>query len=179
MRALLLALVAFLGLSGAPGTAGAGVPVAPPAAATEVEQPAAANPYQEMMNEAKEEAAAELAGDEYWMWVNDFSQRSWEWHLLTTKIIFFVVMFIVLFGIFVSWLQFRHDLSSVAAPSEGETNPAYDVSASLQSVSVKSKTIGAVVLLASTGFLLMYLIYVYPMHEADRALERPVPGEAH
>ncbi len=98
---------------------------------------------------------------------------------MSTKIIFFIVMFIVLFGIFVSWLQFRHDLSSASLRTEGEGAAAYDVSASLQSVSVRSKTIGAVVLLASTGFLLMYLIFVYPMHEGDRAVERHLPGEAH
>lgn len=93
-------------------------------------------------------------------WHEDFNQRSFEWHLLTTKIIFFLVIFIVLFGMFVSWRQFRHDtLHSKLTSNE----PDYDVAVSLQNVRIKTKTIGVIVLLSSAGFFMMYLIYVYPM----------------
>ena len=106
----------------------------------------------------------------YRAWKGEFERRSWEWHLLSTKIIFFVVLIVVGFGLVVSWLQFRSDIRpKMSSTSAGTTEDAggaaatYDVSASLQSVSVKSKTIGAVVLIFSGVFFFLYLSIVYPM----------------
>ena len=77
--------------------------------------------------------------------------------------IFVVVILVVAFGLTVSWLQFRNDL--VAKPKENgdAVDNNYDINASLQSVSVKSKTIGAVVLIFSGIFFFLYLSIVYPM----------------
>jgi hypothetical protein len=42
-------------------------------------------------------------------WRKDFNKRSWEWHLLSTKIIFTMVVGTVLFGLFLSYLQFTRE----------------------------------------------------------------------
>jgi hypothetical protein len=98
-------------------------------------------------------------------WQDDFEQRSWEWHLLTTKIIFAVVLLVVVFGLVVSWLQFRSDIlpKTGDGKTDGPGDPAYDIKADFQSVSIKTKTIGAVVLIFSGVFFFLYLSIVYPM----------------
>lgn len=96
------------------------------------------------------------------VWQEKFIQKSWEWHLLSTQIIFFVVLVVVGFGLVVSWLQFRSETSR-KQKGDGEEGAAYDISASLQSVGIKSKTIGAVVLIFSGVFFFLYLSIVYPM----------------
>jgi hypothetical protein len=99
----------------------------------------------------------------YLRWQSDFEIRSWEWHLLSTKIIFFVVLVVVGFGIFVSWLQFKNDINPKKLNGDGGS-AEYDVSAGIQSVSIKSKTIGAVILVFSGVFFFLYLSIVYPMN---------------
>lgn len=130
------------------------------------------DPPAEQVDQAKaisEAAQTAMAGaDSHARWQANFIERSFEWHLLSTKIIFWVVILVVVFGLVVSWLQFRHDTDRTAAPSESKDNaPAYDISASAQQFSVKSKTIGAVVLVFSGIFFFLYLSIVYPMNETS------------
>jgi hypothetical protein len=99
-------------------------------------------------------------------WDEDYWRRSWEWHLFSSQVIFWLVVAVVLFGMFISWLQFKHDLQG-RKDGERIDEGGYDVSASLQSVNIKSKTIGAVILVASSAFFIMYLVYVYPMREME------------
>jgi hypothetical protein len=104
-------------------------------------------------------------------WQNDFVRRSWEWHLTSTKIIFFIVLLVVSFGLVVSWMQFRIDVRAPAkeADPKADEQPAYDFSASAQQVSIKSKTIGALILVFSGVFFFLYLSIVYPMSVVDNA----------
>lgn len=110
------------------------------------------------------EDMSESPSGRFLLWQADFERRSWEWHLLSTKIIFVVVLLVVFFGLWVAWLQFRTDIaSSLIKKRETSDDSGYDINASLQSVSVKSKTIGAVVLVFSGVFFFLYLSIVYPM----------------
>lgn len=149
-------------------TNGSAAAVAAPAdtAAAPVDATAEAeNPFAALAEEARVKTAGERVSappSPRDAWLQDFERRSWEWHLFSTKLIFFLVVGIVAFGMFIAWLQFRHDTDLQRDRSKGD-DADYDMSASLQSVSIKSKTIGAVILLASAGFFLMYLIHVYPM----------------
>lgn len=108
---------------------------------------------------------------EYESWRIEFVKRSFEWHLLSTKIIFFFVIFVVVFGVFISWLQFRHDIlpSNDDRKEGGDASPSYDISASAQSISIKSKTIGALILVFSGVFFFLYISIVYPMNAVDNS----------
>ena len=112
------------------------------------------------------------------VWADDFNRRSFEWHLISSKIIFVLVLGVVVFGLFVSWLQFRNDAEAALRrleKKEGE-GPDYDASFGLQNISIKSKTIGVIILFVSAGFFLMYLMYVYPMREAESGAPPLVTG---
>ena len=107
------------------------------------------------------------AEDDYIEWSADFSRRSWEWHLLSTKIIFVSVILIVLFGVWNSWLQFRVDIAPTSIENKGEfTN---DVTIEISKISVKSKTIGAIILLFAGAFFYLYISVVYPMTTIEKA----------
>jgi len=44
-------------------------------------------------------------------WQRDYERRGWEWHLLSTQLLFGVVIVIVLFGLYITYVQFRRDYS--------------------------------------------------------------------
>jgi hypothetical protein len=42
-------------------------------------------------------------------WKEEFSERSFNWHLFSSTLIFFLVIGIVVFGLYVTYLQFNRD----------------------------------------------------------------------
>ncbi|HEY6814152.1 MAG TPA: hypothetical protein VI168_01310 [Croceibacterium sp.] len=128
-------------------------------------------------------------------WQVQHYKKAWEWHHFTNQVIFWLVVGIVLFGMFTAWLQFRGDMrrsgarkptalavppgevgSNPAAPADDDPEDAADdrirIIASLSQLEVRSKTIGVIILIASIVFFLLYLKYIYPMHVVDREDER-------
>lgn len=103
------------------------------------------------------------ASDQYIIWYSKYYERSWEWHLFSTKIIFAMVVIIVFFGLFVSWKQFNIDNSRNKKENAGDQTPIYDISASKDSISIKSKTIGVIILIFSGVFFYLYISVVWPM----------------
>lgn len=118
---------------------------------------------------------------QYEQWKLRFNQRSYEWHLISTVLIFVVVMGIVLFGLRLTWLQFTREHhparrvslpSSALAPGEGEAGgPApgpvvSSVKISAAGIEVSSQVIGLLVLAFSLAFFYLYLKEVYPMQIA-------------
>jgi hypothetical protein len=129
----------------------------------------------------------------YVNWSGDFYARSYEWHLLSTQIIFFLVVLIVMVGVGLSWAEFRRDAvrRGQAVPSGGAATSDADAPAadsgkvapgpklpadnthrlklSLTELQFDSKVIGLVILAMSLGFFYLYLFYVYPMDDPDRS----------
>jgi len=121
-------------------------------------------------------------------WAQEFKQKSFEWHLLSTKIIFGLVIVIVGFGLFITYLQFRRDYTDAvyhekhvhveAKPAEGESAAA-PVAVPAKSVTslklgpggleLSSQIIGLAVLAFSLGFFYLYVKNVYPMTEVGVA----------
>ncbi|MEP3756954.1 hypothetical protein [Hyphomonas sp.] len=123
--------------------------------------------FTDAVSDEPNEAAIEFEG-----WKQGYYERSWEWHLWTNKIIFWFVLFVVTFSLLIAGAQFVGDLRRGSLPEtnskdkQGEENGdshQYDIQASFESVSIKSKTIGAVILVFSGVFFFLYLVYVYPM----------------
>lgn len=122
-------------------------------------------------------------------WTQEFQQRTFEWHLLSTRIIFGLVIFIVGFGLFITYLQFRRDYTDSSyhqthrevlevKPADGDPAP---IAVSVPSKSVttmklgpgglelSSQIIGLAVLAFSLGFFYLYVKEVYPLNEVNVA----------
>ncbi len=87
-------------------------------------------------------------------------ERVFAWQLFSSQIIFFCVLFLLLVGIFFSYLQFR---SSMRA--DGGEGLQTDLEASTQGFKVSSPVLGVIILVISLLFFYLYLVYIYPIHE--------------
>ena len=95
---------------------------------------------------------------EYWKYqveVLKHSRKVYAWQHISSIIIFYVVVFLVLVGVVFSWLQFR------AAAFKGESE---ELDANLKGVKITSSTLGVVILVLSMCFFFLYLRYVYPVN---------------
>jgi hypothetical protein len=122
-------------------------------------------------------------------WRKDFNKRSWEWHLLSTKIIFTMVVGTVLFGLFLSYLQFtreerilrRRAKRPAATTSEKETPPAStgsSIKISATGLELSSQVIGMLILGFSLAFFYLYVENIYPINEGGRKiLAEPAQSE--
>ena len=108
-------------------------------------------------------------------------QRVFEWQLLSSKVIFVVVIFLVLVGLYFSWLQFKADMAkgegtesadqkaddkSPQPPAQATPNqPVSTIEASTTGIKVSSPVLGVIILVISLAFFYLYLQYVYPIEE--------------
>jgi len=167
-------------------------PSAPPAPPAE----AAVAPYTDVLpgppldqdevnqHNARVEIAASNLDLDFRHWSIGFNKSSFEWHFLSTKIIFFVVIAIVISGLVLTWIQFLRDdhvriggrevekeeTKSAAGPPAApevvaETSDLSTVKISTSGVEVSSRVLGLLVLAFSLGFFYLYLQFVYPMEE--------------
>lgn len=89
-------------------------------------------------------------------------QRVFQWQLLSSKVIFVVVIFLVLAGIYFSWLQFRADLRK---SGDGGEQSVSTLEASGKGIKVSSPVLGVIILVISLLFFYLYLQHVYPIEE--------------
>lgn len=85
-----------------------------------------------------------------------------EWQLLSTKIIFFVVLLLVLAGIYFAAIQFHAGLRRRGDPNPGPADET-EVSLSLSEIKVRSPVLGVIILTVSLAFFYLYLVHVYPI----------------
>lgn len=88
--------------------------------------------------------------------------RVFEWQSLSTIIIFFVVLLLVLCGIGFAAIQFR---AGLRGRGEGGAPPAEEteISLSLSELKVRSPVLGVIILTISLAFFYLYLVHVYPI----------------
>jgi hypothetical protein len=83
------------------------------------------------------------------------------WQSWSTKVIFFVVLLLVLAGIYFAAIQFHAGLrrrgTEPASPEETE------ISLSVSEVKVRSPVLGVIILTISLAFFYLYLVHVYPI----------------
>ena len=84
------------------------------------------------------------------------------WQLLSSKIIFVLVVLLVLAGMYFSWLQF-----SAALRKDGASGDAVGTTfeASATGLKVSSPVLGIIILAISLAFFYLYLIHIYPIVE--------------
>jgi hypothetical protein len=107
-----------------------------------------------------------------------------EWQFLSSKIIFFVVIFLVLTGVYFSGVQFHSSLrrkraAEPAAASqvsevvktdrggvtqvETAVTEITEIEASAKGIKVSSPVLGVIILIISFMFFYLYLLFVYPI----------------
>jgi hypothetical protein len=99
----------------------------------------------------------------YWKYqreVIDHTRKVYAWQHISSIIIFYVVIFLVLMGVLFSWLQFK------AASFKGDSE---ELDASMKGVKITSSTLGVVILVLSMCFFYLYLRYVYPINMNEGA----------
>jgi hypothetical protein len=90
----------------------------------------------------------------------DHRRRVFAWQLLSSKIIFLLVVSLVAAGIYFSWLQFRQGLKGDAG---GDTRTTLE--ATPGGIKLSSPVLGVIILTLSLLFFYLYLVYVYPIEE--------------
>ncbi len=133
---------------------------------------------------AKFEAAMNGYFD-YYIAGYEHRQRVFRWQLLSSKIIFVIVTFLVLSGMAFAAVQFREGMreratalaSAAAAAGAGAsaisvrpvalpTAEVTKIAASAEKgIEVSSPVLGVIILVISLAFFYLYLVYVYPISE--------------
>jgi hypothetical protein len=98
-----------------------------------------------------------------------YRSRVFEWQLLSSRVIFVIVLILVLAGIYFAAVQFhvammtarRNLVSPPAAPSADPLATHLELSA--KGVVVNSSVLGVIILGLSLAFFYLYLVYVYPI----------------
>ncbi|PWG64525.1 hypothetical protein [Sediminicurvatus halobius] len=89
---------------------------------------------------------------------NEHQLRVFRWQLLSSKIIFGVVVLLVGSGIYFAAVQFHHGLRE----GGGEAGST-EFEASATGVRVSSPVLGVIILTISLAFFYLYLVHVYPI----------------
>lgn len=108
----------------------------------------------------------------YTYMANGYSYRSrvFEWQLLSSRVIFAVVLALVGAGLYFAAIQFRLAMRASARPP-GAQSTAPESGMSLETklevsatgVSVNSSVMGLIILVLSLAFFYLYLVFVYPI----------------
>jgi hypothetical protein len=95
--------------------------------------------------------------------VQGFAHRSrvFQWQLLSSRLIFALVILIVAVGLYFSWLQFRAGMKEKAGPEATSTT----LEASATGIKLSSPVLGVIILALSLAFFYLYLVHVYPIEE--------------
>jgi hypothetical protein len=91
----------------------------------------------------------------------DHRSRVFEWQLLSSRLIFVLVIAIVAVGLYFSWLQFMAGLREKAGTDTTSTT----FEASPTGLKVSSPVLGVIILTLSLAFFYLYLVHVYPIEE--------------
>ena len=92
------------------------------------------------------------------------THKVFEWQLFSSYIIFTIVILLVVFGMLLSWLQFRKTPSPRSSSGEGNL-PVSDITLSLKDgIHVSSPVLGILILVISLAFFYLYLVEVYPIN---------------
>ena len=97
-----------------------------------------------------------------------------DWQLLSSKVIFYLVILLVLLGVYFSWLQFMAEHRKPPRPAaeadpDGAEAPRRGLFTTFKAGSggleVSSPVLGIVILAISLAFFYLYLTHVYPITE--------------
>ncbi|MGQ2978628.1 MAG: hypothetical protein ACT6Q9_02925 [Polaromonas sp.] len=120
-------------------------------------------------------------------WKRGFIESSWMWHLWSTGLLFVLVVGIVCFGLYLTYVQFNRDYSAWSPPPQGSKAevaaageaadggaatarlaPAiHSVKINAGGLELTSQVVGLLVLAFSLAFFYFYVHRVYPMQTEE------------
>ena len=98
-----------------------------------------------------------------------YRSRVFEWQLLSSRVIFVIVLLLVLAGIYFAAVQFHVAMIAarrklLAPPDATGSDPlATHLELSAKGIVVNSSVLGVIILGLSLAFFYLYLVYVYPI----------------
>src|SRR5262245_44563462 len=108
----------------------------------------------------------------------EFRSRVFEWQLMSSRVIFVIVVLLVLAGIYFAAVQFHVALAAARRPAPPvpatddknaagapQLSLATQLEISAKGVVVNSSVLGVIVLALSLAFFYLYLVYVYPIRD--------------
>jgi hypothetical protein len=97
--------------------------------------------------------------------IHEFKHRThvFTWQFISSIIIFFIVISLVVIGVYFAWLQFKLALKELEKGKE--ENLKTDLTVSPKEIKLSSPVLGIIILIISLLFLYLYLIYIYPITE--------------
>lgn len=89
-----------------------------------------------------------------------------EWQLLSSKVIFIVVLLLVFSGIYFAAIQFHSELrrKQNQKGSEPHLDPT-ELEINTKGIKVRSSVLGVIILVISLAFFYVYLVHVYPIKD--------------
>lgn len=113
--------------------------------------------------------ADSVALEQYATWAIGHRTRVFEWQHLSSRIIFFAVLFLVLTGVGFSGVQFYRSMReplrvSGGKEQEGGSSTSH-IELSTGGLKISSPVLGVIILGLSLAFFYLYLVYVYPISE--------------
>jgi hypothetical protein len=95
--------------------------------------------------------------------VYEHRQRAFSWHARSTKIIFWLSMFVAISGLVLAFWQFT---TSVKEAERAVEENELTIKTELISLAFKSRSIAALILFLSVAYLTLYTLFIYPIREA-------------
>jgi len=100
-----------------------------------------------------------------------YRSRVFEWQLLSSRVIFVIVLVLVGAGIYFAAVQFRSAMRAAskpatvveAVPAAPGVTLATQLEVSAKGIVVNSSVMGLIILALSLAFFYLYLVYVYPI----------------
>ena len=101
------------------------------------------------------------------IWLRDFYRQTWEWHLFSTQVLMVIVLVILGFGLYITYVQFKREYvdRATSIPHTGGDPPSGSLKIGPGGLEITSQVIGLFVLAFSLGFFYLYVKEVYPMQE--------------
>ncbi len=89
-----------------------------------------------------------------------------EWQLLSSKVIFFVVLLLVFSGIYFAAIQFHSELKRKQNRNGNEPHAdPTELEINAKGIKVSSSVLGVIILVISLAFFYVYLVHVYPIKD--------------
>ena len=102
----------------------------------------------------------------YRQWTISENQRVFDWHLRSTKIIFWVSILVSIIGISFSFWQFSEASRDAQKAAESDE---MEIKTQLISLAFKSRSIAASIMFISVAYLLIYVVLVYPIRHTPQS----------
>ena len=113
------------------------------------------------IHQAAQDSVVQAVNREYYTFAYDYRIKVYNWQLLSSGIILFVVTLIVLLGLYLSYRQFELGAHAINKPPDSTST----VDISSTGIKVNSNVIGLIILVTSIAFFFLYLKFVFPIKD--------------